>query len=117
MESVADSRIEVHKTYPSKVDSYRTEGFDESRLPDRPMPMQLIARYAKAAARRAVPEQLEDGSWYAEIRGFPGVWAQGDSEEAVVNEIEEVVLDWTLLKIRDRDQDLPVIDAIDLNVL
>jgi predicted RNase H-like HicB family nuclease len=83
----------------------------------RPLPVQLIKRYAKRAARRARTERLDDGSWYAEIRNFPGVWAQSDSEEGVVREIETVVRDWALLKIRDKDRDLPIIDEIDLNVV
>jgi predicted RNase H-like HicB family nuclease len=83
----------------------------------RPLPVQLINRYAMLAALRAETEQLEDGTWYAEIRNFPGVWAQGESEEEAVKELEAIVRDWTLLKIQDRDRDLPVIDDIDLNVL
>lgn len=83
----------------------------------RPLPVQLIRRYAMLAARRAETELLEDGSWYADIRNFPGVWAQGDSEEEAVRELEVVVRDWTLLKIQDRDGDLPLVDDIDLNVL
>jgi hypothetical protein len=83
----------------------------------RPLPVQLIRRYAEAATRRAETESLDDGSWYAEIRNFPGVWAQGDSEEEVLKELVTVVRDWALLKIKDKDHDLPVIDEIDLNVL
>ncbi len=69
------------------------------------------------AALRADTERLDDGSWYADIRGFPGVWAQGDSEDEAREEIETVVRDWTVLKILDEDRDLPVIGMIDLNVL
>lgn len=83
----------------------------------RPLPVQLIARYAKLAALRADTERLESGAWYAEIRGFSGVWAEGASEEEAVKELESVVRDWTLLKIMDEDRDLPVVDLIDLNVL
>lgn len=84
---------------------------------DRPLPVQLIKRYAMLAALRADTERLGDGSWYAEIRGFPGVWAQGDSESEAIEEIETVVRDWATLKILDKDRDLPVIGMIDLNVL
>lgn len=81
------------------------------------LPSQLIKRYAMLAAQRAEAEQLQDGSWYAEIPGFPGVWAQGKSEAEVVRELETVVRDWALLKIQDKDRDLPIIGLIDLNVL
>lgn len=83
----------------------------------RPLPVQLITRYAKLAALRADTERLESGDWYAEIRGFPGVWADGASEEEAAKKLESVVRDWALLKIMDGDRDLPVVDLIDLNVL
>ncbi len=83
----------------------------------RPLPVQLIKRYAMIAAWRSETERLDDGSWYAEVPNFPGVWAQGDTEEEAVREIEAVVRDWTLLKIQDKDRDLPIIGLIDLNVL
>lgn len=83
---------------------------------ERPLPVQLIKRYAMLAALRADAERLGDGSWYAEIRGFPGVWSQGNSESEAIKEIEGVVSDWTALKILDKDRDLPVIGMIDLNV-
>lgn len=83
----------------------------------RPLPVQLIRRYARIAAWRAETERLDDGSWYAEVPNFPGVWAQGDSEEEAVRELETVVRDWAILKIQDKDRDLPVIGLIDLNVL
>lgn len=83
----------------------------------RPLPVQLIKRYAALAARRAGVERLDDGSWYTEVRNFPGVWAQGDSEEEAIKELETAVRDWTLIKIQDKDRDLPVIDEIDLNAL
>lgn len=83
----------------------------------RPLPVQLITRYAMLATWRAEAERLDDGSWYADINGFPGVWAQGDSEQEALKNVEAVVRDWVLLKIMDRDRDLPIIDEIDLNVL
>jgi predicted RNase H-like HicB family nuclease len=83
----------------------------------RPLPVQLIRRYAMLAAWRAETERLDDGSWYAEIRGFPGVWAQGNSEREALKELESVVRDWVLLKVVDQDNDLPIIDEIDLNAL
>ena len=83
----------------------------------RPLPVQLIRRYAKLAALRAETERLDDGSWYAEIRNFPGVWAQGDSEEETLEQIEAVVHDWAFLKIQDEDRDLPIVSTIDLNAL
>ncbi len=67
--------------------------------------------------QRAEFKQYPDGSWFAEIRGFPGVWANQPSESATEEELRETLYEWVVLKIQDRDQDLPVIDFIDLNVL
>lgn len=81
------------------------------------LPMQLIEKYARLAAQRGQMEELEDGSWYAEVRYLPGVWAQASSEDKVLGELKAVVRDWVLLKIEDKDRDLPEIGTINLNVL
>lgn len=117
--------VETGEILPSSRRILRIEEVTEERVwqaiheaEDLPrLPMQLIEKYARLAARRGQIEQLEDGSWYAEIRDFPGVWAQGDSEEEVLKELRAVVRDWTLLKIEDRDRDLPEVGTLDLNVL
>jgi predicted RNase H-like HicB family nuclease len=83
----------------------------------RPLPVQLINKYAMLVANHAETERLKDGSWYAEAQGFPGVWAQGDSEREAIRQLETVVRDWALLKIQDKDEDLPVVGLIDLNRL
>ncbi len=83
----------------------------------RPLPVQLIRRYAMLASWRAETEKLDDGSWYADVNNFPGVWAQGASEQEARKELESVIRDWVLLKILDQDKDLPIINEIDLNVL
>lgn len=78
------------------------------------MPMQLIEKYAEQAARHAILKRYPDG-WLATIFGFPGVWAMEPTEEETRKVLEEVVLDWTLLKIEHGDNDLPVIEQINLN--
>ncbi len=119
---------EVHRARPAKTEPQFPQRTHEPNAPSyeadplevhfgRSLPVQLIRRYARLAARRADTERLEDGTWFASIQGFPGVWAQGESEEEVLKEIESVVRDWTCFKIVDKDRDLPVIDTIDLNVL
>lgn len=83
----------------------------------RPLPMQLISQYAQKATRHAIARQLEDGTWFAEIEGFTGVWADGPSQKEALDVLEEVVGEWVLLKIRDEDRDLPVLESLDLNGL
>jgi predicted RNase H-like HicB family nuclease len=79
------------------------------------MPEELIKRYARLAAARALLERQPDESWFAEIREFPGVWAEGSSEEAALVELQEVVADWVVLKLQAGDRDLPVLGDIDFN--
>jgi predicted RNase H-like HicB family nuclease len=81
------------------------------------MPVQLITRYAEAAARHASVRQLEDGSWFAEIEGFAGVWSQSASAKQALDQLEEIVFEWVILKVRDEDRDLPVLESLDLNAL
>ena len=82
-----------------------------------PLPMQLIGQYAQKAARHGLARQLEDGHWFAEIEGFLGVWAEGESQKEALDELESVVEEWVLLKIRDCDRDIPVLESLDLNEL
>jgi len=84
---------------------------------EREVPTQLIDRYVKRVMRRAEVKQYPDGSWFAEIPGFPGVWANEPSQDEALLDLEETLREWVLLKIRDGDRDLRVVDAIDLNVL
>jgi|SRR5215211_4945715 len=82
------------------------------------LPMQVIEKYAEIAAwRHGALKRLPDGGWFATIPGFEGVWASEPSREETLEALEEVVLDWTILKIQHKDKDLPVIEEIDLNVL
>ena len=67
--------------------------------------------------QRAEVKQYPDESWFAQIPGFPGVWASQRSAEGTETELRETLHEWVLLKIQDGDRDLPVIDFIDLNVL
>jgi predicted RNase H-like HicB family nuclease len=84
---------------------------------ERELPAQLIGRYVNRAMRRAEVKPYPDGTWFAEIPGFRGVWANEASEGETLSELEETLHEWILLKIQDQDRDLPVVDSIDLNVL
>ncbi|HLD20590.1 MAG TPA: type II toxin-antitoxin system HicB family antitoxin [Patescibacteria group bacterium] len=47
---------------------------------------------------------LKDSSFFGEIPGVKGVWANAKSLEACRRELQEVLEDWTLLKIRSHEQ-------------
>ena len=63
----------------------------------------MIIEYCKKVIERAEYKKLVDGSWFAEIPGFQGVWANGDSVEQCRNELVTVLEEWLLLKVRDGD--------------
>lgn len=77
----------------------------------------LVERYMTVALRLAVIEDLGDEGLYAEIPGFEGVWADGETEAAVTKELRASLLAWIDLKITNCDGDIPEIAKINLNVL
>ena len=75
----------------------------------------MLTEYIKASLKRADYKKLKDGSWYAEIPGFTGVWANGESVEECRNELQEVLEDWILFRIH-KNLSLPVIDGTELTI-
>jgi predicted RNase H-like HicB family nuclease len=71
--------------------------------------------YIKAASANRQVERMEDGRFFAEIPGFDGVWAQGSTENGASTELEDVLISWLTLKMRDNDNDIPIVGGIDLN--
>lgn len=63
----------------------------------------MLFEYVQKAVEKARYKQLEDGSWFAEIPGFAGVWAQGKTVEACRKELWDVLEEWIVLKLRDSD--------------
>lgn len=81
------------------------------------IPEQLMARYVHAALKTALPRQLEDNTWFAEITGLNGVWGAGENPHQCLNELREVLVDWLLMKIEHEDRDIPILDGVNLNVI
>ncbi len=54
----------------------------------------------QATLRAARVEILEDGTYYAELPGFPGVYANADTSEACRDQLQEVLAGWILLGVR-----------------
>ena len=76
----------------------------------------MLTKYIQAALRKAKYEILpDDGSFYGEIPGFAGVWANAESLEACREELEEVLEEWLLLGI-SRNHPLPVVEGIELTI-
>lgn len=57
---------------------------------------EFIARKMKIARYKL----LKDGSYFGEIPGLKGVWANAKNLENCRKELQEVLEDWLLLKIR-----------------
>lgn len=70
----------------------------------------MIAEYCAKALERAEYRKLEDGTWFAEIPGFAGVWANAATVEHCRAELVCVLEEWLLLKLRDRDS-IPELDG------
>ena len=74
----------------------------------------MLRNYIQAAMRRAKYEILpDDGTFYGEIPGFAGVWANAETLEACREELEEVLEEWVLLGV-SRNHPLPIVDGIEL---
>jgi predicted RNase H-like HicB family nuclease len=76
----------------------------------------MLTEYIQAAMRKAQYEILEDdGTYYGEIPGLQGVYANADTEAECRAELQSVLEDWMLYRIA-KHLTLPVVDGIDLNL-
>ncbi len=76
----------------------------------------MLTDYIRAAMRKARYEILpDDGTFYGEIPGFDGVYANADTLERCREELEEILEEWILLRVF-KHLPLPVADGIDLTI-
>jgi predicted RNase H-like HicB family nuclease len=76
----------------------------------------MLTEYIRAAMRRAKYEILsDDNTFYGEIPGFDGVYANADTLEGCRDELEEVLEEWILFWV-SRNLPLPVVDGIELTI-
>ncbi|PTN32001.1 type II toxin-antitoxin system HicB family antitoxin [Desulfonatronum sp. SC1] len=75
----------------------------------------MIQEYCQNAIARAEYKKLDDGTWFAEIPGFQGVWANGESIEACRQDLWSVLEEWLVMKIQDGDP-LPCFNGLSLHV-
>jgi len=75
----------------------------------------MLTGYINAAMRRATYEILSDGTFYGEIPGFQGVYANEKTLEACREQLQEVLEGWIVLGLR-LGHSLPVVDGIELVV-
>jgi len=76
----------------------------------------MLMDYIKASMHLAKYEiLLDDGTFYGEIPGFDGVYANADTLESCREELEEVLEEWILLRI-SRNLPLPIVSGIELTI-
>jgi predicted RNase H-like HicB family nuclease len=76
----------------------------------------MVRQYIDAAMRGAKYEILpEDSTFYGEIAGFDGVYANASTLEACRDELEEVLEEWVLFRV-SRNLNLPTVDGVELRI-
>lgn len=76
----------------------------------------MLTEYIQAAMRRAVYEILTDGSYYGEIPGLQGVYANAETLMDCQDELREVLEGWIVLGLR-LGHTLPAVGGVELVVL
>ncbi len=63
----------------------------------------MLNEYIQKALLDTKYKILDDGTWFAEIPGFEGVWANAKTVEECRQELIDVLEEWVILKLRDGD--------------
>ena len=63
----------------------------------------MLSEFILKKLKDARYKLLKDGSYFGEIVGLGGVWANANNLEDCRRELQEVLEDWLLLKVRDRE--------------
>ncbi len=74
----------------------------------------MLTRYIQEAMRKARYKIIEDGTYFGEIPGLAGVWANERTLEKCRAVLQEVLEDWLLLKLREKEP-IPKMGRIDLS--
>ncbi len=75
----------------------------------------MILEYCQKAIEKAEYKKLDDGTWYAEVPGFRGVWANAKTVEDCRKELISVLEEWIVLKLRDGDA-VPEMDGLSVQI-
>ncbi len=74
----------------------------------------MLTAYINAAMARARYKIIEDGTYFGEIPGLRGVWGNARTLEVCRQELQEVLEDWLIVKLRDGDS-IPRIGRVALS--
>ena len=75
----------------------------------------MLTEYVQAALRQARYEILEDGTFYGEIPGFQGVYANAVTLDECREDLRRVLEGWIVLGLR-LNHVLPTVDGISLSM-
>lgn len=76
----------------------------------------MLTNYIHAAMAKATYEILpDDKTYYGEIPGFDGIYANADTLEKCRAELEEVLEEWILFRV-SKNLVLPIVDKIELAI-
>ncbi len=64
----------------------------------------MISEYIFKKLNQAKYKILEDGSYFGEIPTLKGVWASAKTLEECRSELQEVLEEWLVLKLKDGDK-------------
>jgi predicted RNase H-like HicB family nuclease len=74
----------------------------------------MFCDYVRVAMQHATYKQLPDsGTYYGEISGLQGVWANASTREECEHELNEVLQEWIVFRIASH-LDVPPIDGMEL---
>lgn len=75
----------------------------------------MLASYLDAAMERAKYEIVEDdGTYWGEIEGLQGVWANAATLEQCRRELREALSDWVAFRLK-LGLDIPILGDLDLS--
>ena len=76
----------------------------------------MLTQYIESAMKKAHYEILEDDkTYYGEIPGFDGVYANADKLETCREELREILEEWIFLRIHQK-LSLPTVDGRTLKI-
>lgn len=74
----------------------------------------MLTAYIKAAMRKARYEILsDDHTFYGEVPGLDGVWANAGTLGQCRDDLEETLEEWIALRL-SKNLSMPAIDGVDL---
>lgn len=72
----------------------------------------ILLQYCEKALQKAQYKKLDDGTWFADIEGFQGVWGNGLTVEECRQDLLEVLEEWLILKRNGKIREIWVFSKV-----